>query len=99
MCRLRSNRNRRVHSSKLDHHDDVGEDARSVETPRRSSLGLFARQKMPKLERRGVSTEVRLRHGIVIDQVFESARGRLRFDRNRHIAGAGDCLRITSWEI
>jgi nucleotide-binding universal stress UspA family protein len=37
----------------------------------KSELGTNLRRQKRELERRGVSTEVRLRHGIVIDQVFE----------------------------
>jgi nucleotide-binding universal stress UspA family protein len=40
----------------------------------KSELGTNLRQQKRELERLGVSTEVRLRHGIVIDQVFEEAR-------------------------
>src|SRR5437870_7535280 len=40
----------------------------------KSELGTNLRRQKRELERRGVSTEVRLRHGIVIDQVFEEAR-------------------------
>src|SRR5882724_5518322 len=37
----------------------------------KSELGTNLRRQKRELERRGVSTEVRLRHGIVVDQVFE----------------------------
>ena len=40
----------------------------------KSELGTNLRQQKRELERLGVSAEVRLRHGIVIDQVFEEAR-------------------------
>jgi nucleotide-binding universal stress UspA family protein len=40
----------------------------------KSELGTNLRQQKGELERLGVSAEVRLRHGIVIDQVFEEAR-------------------------
>jgi len=40
----------------------------------KSELGTNLRQQKRELERLGVSSEVRLRHGIVIDQVFEEAR-------------------------
>jgi nucleotide-binding universal stress UspA family protein len=40
----------------------------------KSELGTNLRQQKRELERLGVSTDVRLRHGIVIDQVFEEAR-------------------------
>jgi nucleotide-binding universal stress UspA family protein len=40
----------------------------------KSELGTNLRQQRRELERLGVSAEVRLRHGIVIDQVFEEAR-------------------------
>jgi nucleotide-binding universal stress UspA family protein len=40
----------------------------------KSELGTNLRRQRRELERLGVSTEVRLRHGIVIDQVFEEAR-------------------------
>src|SRR4030095_10432279 len=40
----------------------------------KSELGTNLRQQKQELERLGVSAEVRLRHGIVIDQVFEEAR-------------------------
>src|SRR6184192_3149693 len=39
-----------------------------------SELGINLRRQKRELERLGVSAEVRLRHGIVIDQVFEEAR-------------------------
>jgi nucleotide-binding universal stress UspA family protein len=39
-----------------------------------SELGTNLREQKTELERLGVSAEVRLRHGIVIDQVFEEAR-------------------------
>ena len=41
----------------------------------KSELGTNLRRQKRDLERRGVSTEVRLRHGIVIDQVFEEVNG------------------------
>jgi nucleotide-binding universal stress UspA family protein len=37
----------------------------------KSELGTNLRREKRELERLGVSVEVRLRHGIVIDQVFE----------------------------
>jgi nucleotide-binding universal stress UspA family protein len=40
----------------------------------KSELGTNLRQQKRELERLGVSAQVRLRHGIVIDQVFEEAR-------------------------
>jgi nucleotide-binding universal stress UspA family protein len=40
----------------------------------RSELGTNLRRQKRELERLGVSADVRLRHGIVIDQVFEEAR-------------------------
>jgi nucleotide-binding universal stress UspA family protein len=40
----------------------------------KSELGTNLRQQKRELERLGVSAEVRLRHGIVIDQVFEEVR-------------------------
>jgi len=40
----------------------------------KSELGTNLRQQKRELEHLGVSAEVRLRHGIVIDQVFEEAR-------------------------
>jgi nucleotide-binding universal stress UspA family protein len=40
----------------------------------KSELGTNLRQQKRELERLGVPTAVRLRHGIVIDQVFEEAR-------------------------
>jgi nucleotide-binding universal stress UspA family protein len=40
----------------------------------KSELGTNLREQKRELERLGVSAEVRLRHGIVIDQVFEEAR-------------------------
>jgi nucleotide-binding universal stress UspA family protein len=40
----------------------------------KSELGTNLRQQKRELERLGISAEVRLRHGIVIDQVFEEAR-------------------------
>src|SRR5262245_8750931 len=40
----------------------------------KSELGTNLRLEKTKLERLGVSAEVRLRHGIVIDQVFEEVR-------------------------
>ena len=39
-----------------------------------SELGTNLRRQKRELERLGVSAEVRLRHGIVIDQVFEEVR-------------------------
>ncbi len=41
----------------------------------KSELGTNLRRQKRELERLGVSAKVRLRHGIVIDQVFEEARG------------------------
>jgi nucleotide-binding universal stress UspA family protein len=41
----------------------------------KSELGTNLRRQRRELERLGVSAKVRLRHGIVIDQVFEEARG------------------------
>jgi len=49
--------------------EDVG---RLLES--KSELGTNLRRQRRELERLGVSAEVRLRHGIVIDQVFEEAR-------------------------
>src|SRR5438552_7374983 len=40
----------------------------------KSELGTNLRRQKRELERLGVSAEARLRHGIVIDQVFEEAR-------------------------
>jgi len=40
----------------------------------KSELGTNLRRQRRELERLGVPSEVRLRHGIVIDQVFEEAR-------------------------
>ena len=40
----------------------------------KSELGTNLRRQKRELERLGVSAEVRLRHGIVVDQVFEEAR-------------------------
>jgi nucleotide-binding universal stress UspA family protein len=40
----------------------------------KSELGTNLRRQRRELERLGVSAEVRLRHGIVIDQVFDEAR-------------------------
>jgi nucleotide-binding universal stress UspA family protein len=40
----------------------------------KSELGTNLRQQKRELEHLGVSAEVRVRHGIVIDQVFEEAR-------------------------
>ena len=40
----------------------------------KSELGTNLRRQKRELERLGVSAEVRLRHGIVIDQVFEEVR-------------------------
>ncbi|PYJ31729.1 MAG: hypothetical protein DME79_09720, partial [Verrucomicrobia bacterium] len=40
----------------------------------KSELGINLRRQKRELEKLGVSAEVRLRHGIVIDQVFEEAR-------------------------
>src|SRR5213594_2654565 len=40
----------------------------------RSELGMNLLQQKKELERIGVPSEVRVRHGIVIDQVFEEAR-------------------------
>lgn len=40
----------------------------------KSELGINLLQQKKELERLGVTAEVRLRHGIVIDQVFEEAR-------------------------
>ena len=39
----------------------------------RSELGTNLRRQKRELERLGISAAVRLRHGIVIDQVFEEA--------------------------
>jgi nucleotide-binding universal stress UspA family protein len=39
-----------------------------------SELGENLRHQKEELERLGVSAEVRVRHGIVVDQVFEEAR-------------------------
>ena len=40
----------------------------------KSELGVNLRGKKQSLERLGVPTEVHVRHGIVLDQVFEEAR-------------------------
>jgi nucleotide-binding universal stress UspA family protein len=40
----------------------------------KSELGTNLRRQKRELEHRGISTKVRLRHGIVIDQVFEEVR-------------------------
>jgi nucleotide-binding universal stress UspA family protein len=40
----------------------------------KSELGTNLREQKRELERLGVSTTVRVRHGIVVDQVFEEAR-------------------------
>jgi len=40
----------------------------------KSELGTNLRRQRRELERLGVSADVRLRHGIVIDQVFDEAR-------------------------
>ncbi len=40
----------------------------------KSELGTNLRRQKRELERLGISTKVRLRHGIVIDQVFEEVR-------------------------
>ncbi len=40
----------------------------------KSELGINLHQQKKELERLGVSAEVRLRHGIVTDQIFEEAR-------------------------
>ena len=40
----------------------------------KSELGTNLRRQRRELERSGVSANVRLRHGIVIDQVFDEAR-------------------------
>jgi len=40
----------------------------------RSELGMNLLQQKKELERVGVPAEVRVRHGIVIDQVFEEVR-------------------------
>jgi len=40
----------------------------------KSELGTNLRRQRRELERLGVSAEVRLRHGIVIDQVFDEVR-------------------------
>src|SRR5438067_1717553 len=40
----------------------------------KSELGINLRRQKRELEKLGVSAEVRLRHGIVINQVFEEAR-------------------------
>jgi nucleotide-binding universal stress UspA family protein len=50
--------------------EDVG---RLLES--KSELGTNLRRQKRELERLGVSAEVHLRHGIVIDQVFEEVRG------------------------
>src|SRR5207249_12274731 len=49
--------------------EDVGQLLES-----KSELGTNLRRQRRELEHLGVSAEVRLRHGIVIDQVFEEAR-------------------------
>jgi nucleotide-binding universal stress UspA family protein len=40
-----------------------------------SELGVNLAQQKKDLERAGVPTEVRVRHGLVVDQVFQEARG------------------------
>jgi nucleotide-binding universal stress UspA family protein len=40
----------------------------------RSELGLNLRKQKESLERLGVTVEVRIRHGIVVDEVFDEAR-------------------------
>ena len=40
----------------------------------KSELGLNLRRQKEALERLGVKTEVRIRHGIVVDQVFTETR-------------------------
>ena len=40
----------------------------------KSELGINLREQQKELERSGVSAEVRVRHGIVIDQVFDEVR-------------------------
>ena len=55
----------------------------------KSELGTNLLREKRELERLSVPAEVRLRHGIVLDQVFEEVRaGELRFDSDRHLAGA-----------
>jgi nucleotide-binding universal stress UspA family protein len=40
----------------------------------KSELGTNLRRQKKELERLGVSADIRLRHGIVVDQVFEEVR-------------------------
>jgi nucleotide-binding universal stress UspA family protein len=40
----------------------------------KSELGVNLRRQREDLERLGVPTEVHIRHGIVVDQIFEEAR-------------------------
>ena len=40
----------------------------------KSELGMNLRRQREDLTRLGVPTEVRIRHGIVVDQIFEEAR-------------------------
>jgi nucleotide-binding universal stress UspA family protein len=58
-----------IYASLVRLEEDVGQLLES-----KSELGTNLRQQKIELERLGVSAEVRLRHGIVIDQVFEEAR-------------------------
>ncbi len=65
----------------------------------KSELGINLRQQQGELEQLGVPAEVRLRHGIVIDQVFEEVRAG---DYDLIVTGtsqARGCLVITSWAI
>jgi nucleotide-binding universal stress UspA family protein len=58
-----------IYANLVQLEEDVG---RLLES--KSELGTNLRRQKRELERLGVSAEVRLRHGIVIDQVFEEAR-------------------------
>ena len=54
-----------------------------------SELGVNLRGQKKSLEKLGVTAEVRMRHGIALDQIFAEVRGRpSRSDRDRHITGA-----------
>src|SRR2546428_1996642 len=55
----------------------------------KSELGVNLRRQRESLERLGVPTEVHVRHGIVLDQVFAEARRRSRLNRDRFLASAG----------
>ncbi len=54
-----------------------------------SELGRNLRGQKESLEKMGLTVEVRIRHGLALDQIFaEVRRGRTRPDRDRHLAGA-----------